>query len=187
MLEVLHELERREHRLVVLVLVLHDHPVHEAVGEQGVGRVEVDPGEDVERPLADVGRELARLDRVEQLEVGPLAARVLERVVHVVEALVGRLRPHQPSQEPKLLEVRDVREVPRQRRHQRRHLPGLVLGRHRLEQRQRACPRLGEAAGDIGARYTHVSSRNRSGSGSSVPCSDHSVSRSSAGQRARAV
>ena len=53
-----------------------------------------------------------------------------ERVVEVVVARVGR-RPHRSSvrSEPQLLVVTDVREVPHQRRHERRHLP--TAGRRR--------------------------------------------------------
>ena len=54
--EVVHELERREQRLVVLVLVLHDHAVDEPVGEQRIVGVEVDPVEHRERPGAHARR-----------------------------------------------------------------------------------------------------------------------------------
>ena len=60
-----HQLQGGQEGLVVLVLVLHDHAVDEAVGEQGRARIEGDPVEHVEHALADVGveRVLCRRDR----------------------------------------------------------------------------------------------------------------------------
>ena len=59
-----HELEGRQHRLVVLVLVLDDHPVHETVVQQRA--VERHAVEDIERPFAHVGDIGPRLRRPQQ-------------------------------------------------------------------------------------------------------------------------
>ena len=83
----------------------------------------------------------ARAHRPEDRQRRPLGARVAERVVHVVERLVDGRRPGDRAQEPQLLVVADVREVPHQRRHQRRHLTGECVVVERLEQCGRARPR----------------------------------------------
>ncbi len=103
----------------MLVLVAHDHAVHEQTVEQWFTRVEVGAREHVERPLAHVGHEVARRVGTEQVEIGALAAWVLERVVDVVEARVRGVARLQLPQEPELLVVADVREVPDERGHQR--------------------------------------------------------------------
>ena len=115
MREVGHELERREDGLVVLMLVLHDHAVDEAAREQRLAAVEIDVREHVEGALAHVGDEPPRLGWIEDRKRRAVAARVLERVVHVVEELVGGRRAGELPQEPQLLVVADVREVPTQR------------------------------------------------------------------------
>ena len=110
--EVAHQLERGEQRLVVLVLVLHDHAVDEAVGEQRIAAVEVDPVEHLERARAHRGVVVARAGGVEDVEGRPLATGVTERVVHVVEARHRRCGPCELAHQPELLEVTDVGEVP---------------------------------------------------------------------------
>ena len=87
--EVGHELQRGEHRLVVLVLVLDDHAVDEPVGEQRVGApVEASAGCRAPRARASrtAGDEPARAGGSRMSSVLALAARVLERVVDVVVA-----------------------------------------------------------------------------------------------------
>ena len=61
--EVLHELDGGEHRLVVLVLVLDDHSVHEAVTHQRIVAVEIDRRQRVEHALAHAGDEGASFRR----------------------------------------------------------------------------------------------------------------------------
>ena len=58
--EVLHELDGGEQGLVVLVLVLHDHPVDEPVGEERIPGVEHGRVEDGECPGAHVARRTPR-------------------------------------------------------------------------------------------------------------------------------
>ena len=102
----------REQRLVVLVLVLHDHAVDEPVGEQRIAAVEVDPVEHLERARAHRGVVVARAGGVEDVEGRPLATGVTERVVHVVEARHRRCDPVELAHQPELLEMTDVGEVP---------------------------------------------------------------------------
>ncbi len=141
----------------MLVLVLHDHPVHEPAREQRVATVEIEGGElerveHRERACAHRGVELARAGRVEDVERGPVAARVLERVVHVVVRRVGGVRARQLAHEPELLVMTDVREVPAERRHELRHLRSLRGFGHRREQAERAAARLLERGDDLRLR-----------------------------------
>ena len=68
MREVVHQLDRGEHRLVVLVLVLDDHAVDEAVAQKAVVAIEVGRREDVEHPAAHRPDERARLRRPQDRE-----------------------------------------------------------------------------------------------------------------------
>ena len=64
-----------------------------------------------------------------------------ERVVRVVHLGEDRLRAAEPPGDPELLEVPDVREVPDERRHEGRDLPGQLLVGERREQSSRPGPR----------------------------------------------
>jgi hypothetical protein len=57
-----------------------------------------------------------------------------ERVVKVVVLRRQRVPPADASQEPQLLEVTDVREIPDQRRLERRDLARQLLVRERFQQ-----------------------------------------------------
>ena len=106
----------------MLLLVLDDHAEGEAALKQ---RAALEAGllEDVEHPPTDVLDVAPGLPRVEQGQAGPFAARVLERVVQLVDRGVeDRLAAADVTQQPELLLVAHVREVPDQRRHQRRVL-----------------------------------------------------------------
>ena len=108
------ELQRREHRLDVLVLVLDDHPVHEATAQQPHGGIELHPVERVEGVAAH-GRDVRpRVIRAQQRQPGPVGPRMPEGVVHVVVLLTDALVP-EPAQQPDVLVVADVRQVPHQR------------------------------------------------------------------------
>ncbi len=150
--EVVHELESGEQRLVVLMLVLDDHAVHEAAGEQRIAAVECGFVEHAERALAHVGDERARARRVEDRQRHAVAARVLERVVDVVERGISGCRAAQRAHQPQFLVVTDVREVPAQRRHELRHLAHLVGWCDRIEQPERAPARVVERVDDLGLR-----------------------------------
>ena len=112
-------------------------------------------GEDVERPLAHVGDEVARFGRPEQIQGRALGAGVAERVVDVVEARIGRLGRAELAQQPELLVVADVREVPRERRHQRRVLRDEQRIGDRVEQRERASSGCGQLAADPVVQLRH--------------------------------
>ena len=108
------ELQRREHRLEVLVLVLDDYAVHVAARQQAVAPVELDAVEDVERPMPDSREVEQRGLRLEDRQVAALIAGVREGLVEV--AMVGeRLEPADATHEPELLEVAHVGEIPRDR------------------------------------------------------------------------
>ena len=111
-----------QHRLDVLLLVLLDHDV----GEQLTGTALAGAFERVEDPAADVGDEAASLRRGEQRQVDPGGARVLEGVVQLLDACREQpLRRRVASAEqPEVLLLADVREVPHQRTHQGAVLPG---------------------------------------------------------------
>ena len=68
------ELHGGEERLDVLVLVLHDHVVHEPVAQEGLGagRVEVGGGQPLQGPGADLVAVGHRLRGTEDGQRGPL-------------------------------------------------------------------------------------------------------------------
>ena len=108
------ELQRREHRLDVLVLVLDDHPVHEATAQQRHSGIEIHPVEDIEGAAAhrsDVGPGVIR---AQERQPGPVGPGMPEGVVHVVVPRTDTLVP-EPPQQPDVLVVADVRQVPHQR------------------------------------------------------------------------
>jgi hypothetical protein len=108
------QLEGGQHGLVVLVLVLDDHAVHEAAGHEGEGRIELDALEQAQGPvphLGQVGPGLARGEEGQGRAIGPGVA---EGVVEVVarRAHAGCADgPHQPE----VLVVAHVGQVPHQR------------------------------------------------------------------------
>ena len=112
------ELDRLQHRLVVLVLVLEHHLVDVA------GALAI---EDRQRAGADAGEVVDRLGAVEDRQVAAHGARRLERVVHRGELRVQQRLAAVAVDEPQVLVGRDVREIPREWAHQRR-----VRGLHLL-------------------------------------------------------
>ena len=135
------QLDRLQHRFHVLLFVLDDEAEGEAAAEQRVRGVELDLLEHRERPRANVGEVRACSSGIEELERGPLLPLVRERVVCVVHLGEDRLCAPEPPGDPELLEVPDVREVPDERRHEGRDLPGELLVGERREQRSRPGPR----------------------------------------------
>ena len=73
---------------------------------------------------------------------------VFKRVVEVVRRRRGSLAS---SQQPELLEVADVREVPHERRLQRRELPRELFIRERFEQCLGSPARMLEPERELGA------------------------------------
>ena len=109
-------LQRLEHRLLRLELVLENEAEDEPATDEDVGSLEIDALEHVERPLAHVRGIRTHCRRIEGRElraVRPLAA---ERVVDVVVGVGDRARPSDGAKDPELLEAGDVRVAPRERR-----------------------------------------------------------------------
>nr|BFE67975.1 hypothetical protein GCM10020092_012760 [Actinoplanes digitatis] len=102
-----------EHGLVVLLLVLDDHAEREAVRDQRPP-VEADPVEHVEGLVPHLVHIGAGLGRAEQRQRRAVAARVLEGVVQLVDVAAHRLPAADVPDQPELLLVGDVREVPDQ-------------------------------------------------------------------------
>ncbi|CAM5744639.1 hypothetical protein SHIRM173S_09046 [Streptomyces hirsutus] len=114
-----------QHRLVVLLFVLRDHPE----GEPRLGQplaVERGALEHVQCPAAHVRDVAASLLGRQQRQLRPLGTRVLEGVVDAVDLGPYRLLPADGPQQPLFLLVAYVGEVPHQRRHQRRVLRGEI-------------------------------------------------------------
>ena len=135
----------------MLLLVLDDHAVGEAAGDQA-RPAEAGHLQQVEDPAADVGGVAAGLARRQQRQRRPLRARMLERVVERVDLRVDRVLAADRAQQPHLLLVGDVRQIPDQRRHQRRMLPGQVGLVHALRQRDGAVPGGGQGGSDLAAQ-----------------------------------
>ena len=132
------ELDRLQHRLVVLLLVLEDH----LVDLRGTAAVE-----HLERALADLRQVGQRLAAVEQGEVAADGPGRLEGVVHRGQLRVQQRLAAVAVDEPQVLVGRDVAEVPHQRAHQR-GMRGLDIDvRQRGDEVERALARLFEGAG----------------------------------------
>ena len=113
------QLQRLQHRLVVLRLVLDDHLPDERIG--------IDSIEHRERPVADLVQIGERLLRTEVGQVAAVGAGRLGRVVDLPEALARGPQPADVLAEPEVLERGDVAQVPDQRAHQRVVDPVQVL------------------------------------------------------------
>ena len=103
----------------MLVLVLGDHVVDEAVAQERLPAVGTHVAllDQVEGPGPHGVAVGAGLGEAEQRQGLPHPAGLLEGVVEVVEALAGRLAAER-SDQPEVLVVGHVGEVPQQRRHQ---------------------------------------------------------------------
>ncbi|MGX1479254.1 UNVERIFIED_CONTAM: hypothetical protein RKD50_008062 [Streptomyces canus] len=133
------ELMGDQHRLVMLLFVLRDHPE----GESGLGEpgpVERGALQDVQHPAAYLSRVAPGLRGRQQGQRGAFGARVLEGVVDAVDLGPYRLLPGDGPQQPLLLLVADVGEVPHERRHERRVLGGQVGVLHTAGEEGRAVP-----------------------------------------------
>jgi hypothetical protein len=131
------------------MLVGDQHLVDEAVAQEvvvGVGQLS--GFEDVEGALADLADVVAELVAAQDRQLVAGLARVLDRIVDPPELAVGGIAPADALNEPELLEVGDVAEIPSQRAEDRRvDRVELLLG-ERLDQEQGPLPRLLEAIGD---------------------------------------
>jgi hypothetical protein len=111
------KVERLEHGLLVLRLVLDDHPVDVAVGEQRPFGPELHAAQHLEHLGADVGQVGPRLGALEDRQVSAHPAGVVEGVVDAVEVQVVGRAAGDLAQQPQLLEVADVADIPDQRAH----------------------------------------------------------------------
>jgi hypothetical protein len=98
----------------VLLLVLDDHAEREAALLEPPA-FQRTAFEDVEHLVADLADVRAGLGRRQQRQLGPVGTRMLERVVQVVDVVTDRLTAADVADQPQLLLVADVGEVPDQR------------------------------------------------------------------------
>jgi hypothetical protein len=119
----------------VLVLVGEQHLVDEPVGKQGMVRgLQLDLVEDVERALAHLVEVGAQLLTAQDRQRAANAPGVLDRVVVAAQLAVQRLPPANGLDQPQLLEVGDVPQVPGQRAEDGRVNPvQLLVGQRRDE------------------------------------------------------
>ena len=101
--------------------------------------------EGVQRLAADGAAVRARVRRRQKRQVDPAGPGVLERVVEALHLRRQHARPVRVAvaQQPQLLLLTDVREVPHQRAHQRVVL-AMQFGIIEVDEAQRAVPRRGE-------------------------------------------
>ena len=133
----------------MLVLVREQHLVDEAVVDQGVGMaVELDRLEHVEGPAADLLHVGAQIVAAQDRQLVADLARVLDRVVERAQLAVHRVAIPDALNQPELLEVGDVAEVPGERAEDRRVDRVELLVGERLDEPERAFAGLGEAVGD---------------------------------------
>ncbi len=125
-----------QHGLVVLLFVLGDHPEGETVVQQR-GALQRSALQQVEDPAAHLGRVAPGLRRPQQGQLRPLGARMPEGVVERVDLGAQGFVPGHVAQQPELLLVPDVRQVPHQRGHQRGVLFGEVPVAHRVGEQRR--------------------------------------------------
>jgi hypothetical protein len=130
--------------------VREQHLVDEAVGEQGVLRIELDLAEDLEGSLADLIHVGADLVGAQDRKLASDLPRLLDRVVELAQVTPQRLAPADPLDEPELLEVGDVPEIPDQRTEDRVVDPVELLVGERLDQLQGVTTRFLQPLGQLG-------------------------------------
>ena len=135
------ERQRLRHRLGVLELVLDDHADDEFVERRF--------GEACEHRLAHVPEVGACGLRRQDRQPAALVACVGGRVVEVVVLRRDRVPSAVPTQEPELLEVADMGQIPDEGRLERRDLARELLVRERLQQSVRSPPRALEGEGEL--------------------------------------
>ena len=142
--------QQLQHRLVVLELMREQHLVDEPLAQQRVLviGVDLDLVEDLEGALADVGEVGAELLVAEDRQLAARLSRVLDRVVEAAELAPERLAVADRLDQPELLEVGDVAEVPGERAEQRRVDPVELAVVERLDQVEGALARLREPVRD---------------------------------------
>src|SRR5438477_8195409 len=126
------ELKSLQNCLVVLVLVLQHHVVHVSAREERVRFIEVSSLEPIENFFPDLVEPLFHVGERRNRQTRASRTRVLERIVNP-----GHLREFDFSVEvlrkPKLLEMRDVTEIPKNGTHQRIVLTKKILVRQSVD------------------------------------------------------
>ena len=112
------ELQRLKDRLVVLVFVLKHHPEDEALIEKGILACEVEGDESLQHRFADTGHILEAPLDTRQRQLWPGLSGILDRVVHSAKTLGAIQRASETLDEPHLLEVRDVAQIPQDGTHE---------------------------------------------------------------------
>ena len=134
----------------MLVLVGEQHLVDEAVRQQRVLGIELDLVEDLEGPLADPFHVGADLVGPQDRQLAADLAGLLDRVVELAQLSAEWLAPADPLDQPELLEVGDVPQVPDQRAEDRVVDPIQLLLGERLDQLEGVAACLLQAPGQLG-------------------------------------
>jgi hypothetical protein len=133
----------------VLELVLDHHPHDETLLEQWITIVERQFRKEREHGLADVLYIRSCGSRWQDRQPAALAACVRERVIEVVVLRREYAQSADASQEPELLEVADVSQIPDERRLQWRDLKRQLFVRERLQQILRPLSRVLEGYDEL--------------------------------------
>jgi hypothetical protein len=138
----------------VLVLVLEHHAVDEPVEDERRCAVRRGRFEALEHRGAHAAQVSPAPLEVRKRERATRGARVFERIVHPTQTFSVRPLLRELLEEPHLLEVSDVPEIPYDRTHER------VVLRAEVALRQRADEELGARAG-LGEEVSDLCSRER--------------------------
>jgi hypothetical protein len=101
------------------MLVLHDQPNDESIGQERQVAVETDPIDHLERPLSNLGNVAAGLRWAEEGERRAIGTWMAKGVVEVVEGGIERRQPAGFPDQPELFIVAHVGQVPDERGHER--------------------------------------------------------------------
>jgi hypothetical protein len=134
----------------VLVLVRKQHLVDESVGEQPILGIQLDLAEHLERPLANLIHVGTHLIGAEDRQLAADLPGLLDGVIELAEVAAERLPTADSLDEPELLEVSDVPQVPDQRAEDRVVDPVELLMGERLNQLEGVPARLLQALGQFG-------------------------------------
>jgi hypothetical protein len=126
------------------------HLVDEPVRQQRVLGNELDLVQDLESPSPDLVHVGADLPGAKDWQFAADLARLLDRVVELAEVASERLAAPDPADQPELLEVRDVPEVPDQGTEDRVVDAIELLVGERLDQLQGMTARLLQTPGQLG-------------------------------------
>jgi hypothetical protein len=133
----------------VLVLVGEQELVDEPTLQERIPAVQVNLAEHLEGALAHLLEVRKHLAAVQNRQLPANLAGLLDRVVETAELSAKRFPAADPANEPELLEVGDVPEVPDERAEDRRVDAVQLLVVEWLYQLKRAPARLCQALGDL--------------------------------------